>query len=269
MRRSRFVKASFLIGACIALLPHSASAAVYTDATGGTDWITNPSNTYLDIASVTMTNDATNLNIVLNVNAAANLTVSGQEYAQYDFIIQEGGGAGGQTLINNTFGFGTTSAGNPNGTAVGASTGVNYFISSAGSAPGGTAAYSTYASHFVSGSGWAAINGTSYTTVNGATSISYSVPLADLGLVPGQTFNFDAFSSFSGANAAYDALDNATVPPGYNTPYDSATQAGTTFASTTYTVAAVPEPASAGLLGIFMMAGLARRRASCHAGNVL
>jgi hypothetical protein len=88
--------------------------------------------------------------------------------------------------------------------------------------------------------------------------------LTDLGLSVGSSFNFDVVSSYTspsngGPQAAYGALDNTGYLPesdGQYQPYDgvahydSATSAGSTFATTVYTVAAVPEPGTFALMGL-------------------
>src|SRR5208282_2359604 len=68
-----------------------------------------------------------------------------------------------------------------------------------------------------------------------------SVPLSSLGLVAGNTFKFDVWSTYAspGGQGAYDALDSsvqAAGNPSTGAVYDSATATGSTLAS--YTIAA-------------------------------
>src|SRR5205823_464246 len=70
-------------------------------------------------------------------------------------------------------------------------------------------------------------------TTLGATSISFSVPLASLGLSAGQTFKFDVWTTFDNPSgqSAYDALSNPSqtfdpngaARPWLGSPYDSGT----------------------------------------------
>jgi hypothetical protein len=234
-----------------------APAALYTDATGD-----NYGGPEVDIASVSVTNDASNLYFQINMNTAANLTTN--YFANYEVGIQENGGAGGQTLINGNYGTGVAN-GNPYGNSVGISTGENFFIGSFLAGPtysGGAQLY-----QFSSTTGWSQVGSTAPATVvgTGTPSTAFSFPLSALGLSAGSSFNFDVWTSFGSPQGAYDVLDNPNLPPGAapysGGSYDSATAAGSTFATTTYTVTAVPEPVSMG--GTIVVAGIAlmRRRA--------
>jgi hypothetical protein len=97
----------------------------------------------------------------------------------------------------------------------------------------------------------------------GTPSSTFTFPLSALGLSGGSTFKFDVWTSFGSPQGAYDALDLATQsaisPFGATPAYDSATVSGSTFSTTSYTVA-VPEPGS--ILLVLGAAGLTlvRRR---------
>jgi hypothetical protein len=89
-------------------------------------------------------------------------------------------------------------------------------------------------------------------------SITISATLASLGLAPGNTFNFDVYSSGGGADPASDALAN---------PNPSASTWSDTYESGSlvvqYTVANIPEPTTAalfGLAGLVAMQRVLRRR---------
>src|SRR5262245_64598195 len=99
----------------IAAVP--AKADVYPD-TVGTD---HYGGAEVDIINVAVTNDASNITFQINLNTAANIGPTAQHFANYEIGIQVGGGAGGQTAINGTFGTGIPGAGNPYGNSVGIS----------------------------------------------------------------------------------------------------------------------------------------------------
>lgn len=232
----------------------------YTDALGD-----NYGGPEVDISSVVISNNASSITFQINLNPAANIGVN--YYANYEIGLQMNGGTGGQTLINGTYGTGTPGAGNPYGNAVGISTGENYFIGSylgdPGSYSGGAQLYS-----YSSLAGWTQVGATATATevYTGTPSTLFSFSLASLGLVAGNSFNFDVWTTYGSPQGAYDALDNASIPPG-SAPYsggtyDSATAAGSTFATTIYTVQSTPEPGTCALLGLgaLGMFGCLRRR---------
>ena len=231
---------AFIAGLTVA---ESVRATVYTDATGD-----NYGPSYVDIANVAVTNTATDLTFQINLNPSANLNhVDGngnfdQFYGKYQIGIQTG--PGGNPAIVNNF-----------GNQVGISTGVNYSLLgwadniAAPTAPGGSPqGYDT--TYHWNGTGWDDVAGFASSpfvdtpTVITDTSVSYTIPLAALGLSAGNTFKFDVWTTFSGGGqSAYDALDKATLttdpgtPYGTATPYDSATSPGSTLSS--YTIASV------------------------------
>lgn len=207
----------------LAVLP--AKATTYTDALGD-----NYGGTEMDISGVTITNDAINLYIRINLNSTATI----DQYANYLVGIQIGNGAGGQTLINNISS--GASAGNPWGKTVGISSGENYCIAIYPNGPSWSGGAQTY--QYSSSTGWSQIGGTASITeiASGTPSIKFAVPLSSLGLSAGNTFKFDVWSTYGspGGQGAYDALDSsvqAAGSPASGTPYDSATATGSTLAS--------------------------------------
>jgi hypothetical protein len=252
-----------LISALATLTVSSALAqTTYTDPLGD-----NYGGPEVDISSVTVFNDASNITFKVNMNPAADLGVN--HYANYEIGIQVGNGAGGQTAINGTYGTGNPAAGNPYGNAVGISTGENFFIGSfldsPGNYSGGAQLYS-----YSAVAGWTQIGGTAPITeiYTGTPSTAFTFSLASLGLTVGSSFNFDVYTTFGSPQGAYDALDNnglgsGTAPYSGGT-YDSATAPGSTFATTIYTIQAAPEPGTCALLGLGalgMMGSLRRRHA--------
>jgi hypothetical protein len=213
----------------------AASAATYPDTTN--DGFEGGPNPHLEITSVDVTNDATNL--TFNITLAGNPT--SPNWGKY--LIGIDSVAGGITT------------GNGWGKPITMSSGMDYFIGSWMDSGTGWEVY-----HDVSG-GWVrehasydAINplGPLSTTSN---SISYTLPLSYLNLSDGSAFTFDVYTSGGGGgDSANDASANpAQSVTAWNQPYDS----GANVSS--YTVV-VPEPASMAIIGVAGLAMLRRRR---------
>jgi autotransporter-associated beta strand protein len=184
------------------------------------------------------------IQICINPGTVANptnITLNSQWWADYDVAMETVPGAG---LVSTP-----STVSNAYGQPVGISTGENYYINgfndreSSPSTTGGNQVYN------YSGGAWSQVAGVGQTPYNATntviepTSITYAIPFADLGLSVGQSFKFDAYSTYGGL--PYDALDNSSFsPPGYYpysggpspeaTAYDSATEPGS--ALSTYTV---------------------------------
>jgi hypothetical protein len=252
---SRFSRRSSLAVAVSLVFAGSAWAQVtYTDAIGDVDGPNVTAGPEVDIASVTVSNTSTSLNFQINMNSAADIGTN--YYANYLVGIQVNGGAGGQTIYNSSgYATGDPTVGNPYGAEVGISTGMNYFIGSylgdPGSYSGGANIYS-----FSTTGGWTNIDNVGNTEVTtGTPYTAFSMALSDFGFVPGSKFNFDVWTTYSGGQGAYDALDNPNYASGSGVPYpggsvpetayDSATAPGSTFASTIYTISAGAPPVSA------------------------
>jgi hypothetical protein len=197
------------------------------------------------IGSVVVANNATSLSFTIN---------STEPMASYIFYSVE-------LQVVGQAGSGDTGHVNPWGPLIGISSGENALINT----------YGTGATPGIYDGGWTMGSGIGYAA--GGTGFDYAtitVPLSSLGLSQGESFYFDVVSGYtSGTQAAYGALDNTGYLPESDdnyepwngtSYYDSATSAGTTFGTpaTLYTIAPVPEPATAGLIGLGALALLRR-----------
>jgi hypothetical protein len=198
------------------------------------------------IDSVVVQNDANNISFTINS------TQPQASYIKYYIDIQVNGQAANGWAISGN----NNSWGNP----LGISSGENFFIGTWGTGA------SLVAEYLGGGSSW--IQDAPSYIFNTPSSATMTFPLSSLGLSVGSSFNFDVLSSYSGAGA-YSALDLGTgvytAGVAWNPdPYDSATAAGSTFSTTSYTVVApVPEPATLALLsgGAILLMVLRRNRA--------
>jgi autotransporter-associated beta strand protein len=225
---------------------------------GMTNGVPNATDSYMDIASVVITNNASNILFRINLNPTVtnasgtqntDILTTAQSYGLYEVGLETVPLAGSTAVLN------------PYGAPIGISTGMNYWIGSWTNQGGGgtdadpdfgdnqAEAYSAGTWSVVAGNGLAG-NGTipSQTTSTALTqtSTTLTIPLAALGLSIGNNFHFDVWATFGGNGGAYDALDSGpaatlTAASGYEPwapmAYDSATATGSTYSTTTYTVA--------------------------------
>src|SRR5437016_371908 len=164
----------------------SVFASTYNDAIGDVP-TSYTSNTYVDINNVVVTNDATNITFQINLNPTANLNhvdANGnfdRHYGKYQIGLQTDSSTGNTAILNNY------------GNQIGISTGVNYELLgwadniAAPTTPGGSPQGYDATFHW-NGSGWDTVAGFGSSplvdtpTVITDTSVSYTIPLAALGL---------------------------------------------------------------------------------------
>lgn len=226
--------ASFIAMGFVAAAP--ASAAVYQDAEGDRMSPGDAGLNHLDIDSVEVTNTASDL--LFRVNLVGN--PMSPDWGKYMIGIDSVDGAG-------------TSTGNGWNRPI-SMNGMDYWVGSWMDSGRGAEVY-----QFASDA-WAR-TATTYgqaaplavPTVSG-NSFTLTIPLALLGLEPGESFDFDVYSSGGGGgDSAIDASSNPNI---------AASDWGVAYASgdnvSTYQV--VPEPASLGVAGLAAVGLLVRRR---------
>ena len=210
-------------------------AVLYTDTTvdlhdgsgGGTNF---SSFTHLDIDEVEVTHTATDISFAITLVGDIAVNNWGKYLISFDTI------AAGDT------------SGNGWGRPISMSSGMDYWIGSWVDGGGGAELYSW------DGTAWNSSTAPGLATTSNSATLT--VPLADLGLSSGDTFQFDVYSSSGGGgDGAVDALSHGSP---------TITDWGNSFNTTSplsYTISAVPEP-SAFLFGSLVcgVLGLTRAR---------
>ena len=225
------------VAGLVVLLAMSASAEIYTDSSGDIDAGISSGNGTLDILSMEVTHNATDLMFSLTLNG----NVSTTDWGNFMIGIATGGtgtttGNGWNRPINLDSPIG----------------GMDFWIGSWVNSGGGSQLWS------YNGASWdgpAALG--SYTITPGVQSVlDFMVPLATLGLSDGDTFYFDAYSTGGGgSDSAVDALSNPSVSiTSWSQTYTSSESGGGLSAYT------IPEPATLSLLGLGALSALVLRR---------
>jgi hypothetical protein len=230
MRAMNGSLASFLT-AGVMLFGSSAFGAIFNDSTGENF----DGFQHMDISSVEVTDDGTNITFKVSVSAAD--ITSPADWGKYVIGIDA-------NPLTGDFG---APVANPWGRNIGMVGGTDAWIGSWVDGGGGFAPFTYSGSWTQNGSGPVAISG-NMTTI--------TTSLASLGLSPGQTFQFDVYSTGgNGGDSANDAAANpAQSTTGWSGPYVSAL----TLSYTT----SVPEPATLSLAAAGGLAAVAlgRRR---------
>jgi hypothetical protein len=189
-------------------------------------------NQHMDISSVEVTDDGTNISFKINVSAAS---ITSPDWGKYVIGID----------TSNATGDVNSPVGNPWGRNIRMQDGMDAWIGSWVDTGGG------FQPWVYSGGVWAQ-NGMGPVVLSG-NSTTITTSLASLGLSPGQTFEFDVYTTGGGGgDSANDALANpAQTVNDWQVPYTTPSDSGLSYT-------AVPEPASLALVGLGMIAVAAR-----------
>lgn len=195
-------------------------------------------NTNMDIASVSVSDDGTNITFGVTFSGSI---ASPSDWGKYVIGIN----------TNNATGDFSSPVGNPWGRNIAMADGTDAWVGSWADGGGGFQPW-TYA-----GGSWTQ-NGSGVPVLT-ATSTTITTSLASLGLAPGQSFKFDVYTTGGGGGDS--ANDSAANPlqstTGWSGPYTTPAGGGLS-----YTVSAVPEPATLGLVGLAVvgLVGCFRKR---------
>lgn len=228
-----------LVLAAVVSAVSPAMAVIYSDALGD---VNSPMTTYgnpnVDLASLEITNTATNIAFKFTTNAAS---ITSPDWINLNVVMRLGGGP----IDNGANGNGWL---RPYALAGGADRFVGGWVNGGGG----------FEARQYNGTNWN-INGATYNSTTGMSvaivgnMVTYTVDLATLGLGLGDTFTFDATTSGTGGNdGAWDPLSMST---GQITAPD---QSSILQSNLQYTV--VPEPASMTALALGAAAMLRRRK---------
>jgi hypothetical protein len=233
-----------VFAAAVAVSAGLASASVYSDATGENFL----SDGHMDIASVTLTNDATNLYIEVQTGAA--LIDGSNNWGKYVFGINNG--QGGPSTGSNGWGRNISFGGQE----------ITHWLGSWADASGPGSAASGAELRSWNGSDWGTIVDATYLG-GGLVSSSnagyasgkqvLTIALSALGVGIGDTITFDAMTTAGGGgDPGVDHLSRADQ----STPFWDTQSVSGSFLS--YTI--VPTPGSFALLGLGGLAAARRRR---------
>jgi hypothetical protein len=229
-------RATAILAVAILAANSSAIGATFFDSTAENF----DGNAHMDISSVDVTDNGSNITFKINVSAAS---ITSPDWGKYVIGIDTSSATGDTG----------TPVGNPWGRNIAMANKMDAWVGSWVDGGGGFQPW-TY-----SGGSWTQNGSGASVTSGNSTTITTS--LASLGLSPGQTFNFDVYTTGGGGgDSANDALANpnqtiADWPGPYTTP---ASGSGAALSYTT----AVPEPVSAAMAGVALIGwiGFVRRR---------
>lgn len=206
----------FATFAIMAAMANYASATLYTDPSGDTF----PGIAHIDIVSVEVLNDLSDITFTINVNG--NLPDAPNTWGNFMIGIDSVNAAGD---TGNAWARPISFTSNP----------IDFWVGGWTDGGGGAQLWS------YNGATWDAATAPGYTF--GGSQIQFVIPLANLGLSPTDTFNFDVFTSGTGGTDG--AIDSLTNPSQTIADWGNAYEVTST---SEYTV--VPEPATLSLLAI-------------------
>ncbi len=231
-----------VVACASALVAGSASARpVYNDAVGDLDpFFSSQGFTHLDLVSVNITNDLTNLYVDITLNGDVNAT----NWGKYCMLIDSKPG-------------GVSTPSNPWGRAINTTQLNDYWVGSWVDGGGGAQVWKNdgvawegveFAATYIAGSGVSQ-------SLAGAASgtVSYTFALSTLGLSIGQSFFFDVIATAGGTTDP--GVDHLSLPTPSTPNWGTASNSGPYLQ---YTV--IPGPGAAGLLALAGLMTVRRRR---------
>ncbi len=209
-----------------------ASATVYTDATGDT-FPGVGGGGILDISSVEVTNTATDITFAITLSA----DIVATDWGKYMVIIDTA--AGGDT------------AGNGWGRPISMTSGAEYWIGSWVDSGNGAELHSYSGAWGLTEATYNAAPDNDISISTSTNTATITTTMANLGLTPGDSFDFDVFSSGGGGgDGAIDSLGNAG---------EQVADWGDSSDASPQTYVTVPEPATICLLAIGGILAIRRR----------